>query len=205
MHCPAYLASKLAVLWHTEDVASLYLVMREVIVSILPPDASGSAQVTVDSGSVLFDTLYRYMVLVGHSFGEGMTRPRTTHPLCLRLLTYNAFVRVCTGTSSKRSSSPLAVSACSAYSSSAVWTAVVEALGLALDDDAMDIIVSDKRSVKTAPKFSEDEIRSLRNMESKKRSCLKQYKSDLGKWSIRLGKDKKMIKYVWCCLLCVSA
>ena len=69
VHCPAYLASKLAVLWYTEDAASPYLVMREVIVSILPPDA----QITMDSGSVLFDTLYRYMVLVGHSFSGGMT------------------------------------------------------------------------------------------------------------------------------------
>ena len=69
VHCPAYLASKLAELWHTEDAASPYLVIREVIVSILPLDE----QMTKNSGDVLFDTLYRYMVLVGHSFSGGMT------------------------------------------------------------------------------------------------------------------------------------
>ena len=93
--------------------------------------------------------------------------------------------------SDQRGSSPLAVSACSAYSCSAVWTAVVEALGLALDDAAMDI-VSDKRSIKSSSRFSQDEMCYLRSMGSEKRECLRQFKRDLGKWSIRFGEDRKM-------------
>ena len=71
VHCPPYLASKLASLWYTEDAASPFHVIREVIVSILPSDATGSVQMTASSGAVLFDTLYRYMVLSAHSLGGG--------------------------------------------------------------------------------------------------------------------------------------
>ena len=56
--CPANLRSSLGLIWKDTDVDSPYAVIREVMDSLSSPEGE-------DEGEVLYDTLYRYLVLFG--------------------------------------------------------------------------------------------------------------------------------------------
>ena len=166
VRCPKYLWSKLADIWLTQDSSSPFNVIREVIDSV---SNAGSVD------EVLFHTLYRYMVLLGHCLvGADCVEGGRSRP--------------------PRHLLPLTAASCSAFSSSVVWNAVVDCLGLALDDDAMDAMngVANKAS----NHYSEEDREALRQMAPAKKECLKQYKKDLAIWSIRQGKDDRMKRSV---------
>lgn len=60
VHCPRHLYKKLKILWLTENTESQYYIIHEVVKSLECHDNE-------IQGDVLFDTLYRYMVLFGSS------------------------------------------------------------------------------------------------------------------------------------------
>mmetsp|Transcript_205 Transcript_205/g.460 ORF Transcript_205/g.460 Transcript_205/m.460 type:complete len:1254 (+) Transcript_205:3-3764(+) len=60
VRCPPYLCEKLAHFWRTTEESSPYFVVSEVIESLDRDSLDGT-----DPGSVLYDTLYRYLVLFG--------------------------------------------------------------------------------------------------------------------------------------------
>ena len=61
--CPIYLRKKLSKVWMTRDPSSPYCVIREVIESLDSSDESPEVQDSIEN--VLYDTLYRYVVLFG--------------------------------------------------------------------------------------------------------------------------------------------
>lgn len=71
VHCPAYLHSRLKPLWETKDKLSPYFVIAELLESLDLEEGSEGA--TSAPGMVLYDTFYRYLVLLG--IPEELTSP----------------------------------------------------------------------------------------------------------------------------------
>lgn len=63
VHCPAYLQNRLRKIWMTKNASSPYYVIREVIESLYSADDSPDIQDSMNN--ILYDTLYRYIVLFG--------------------------------------------------------------------------------------------------------------------------------------------
>jgi hypothetical protein len=63
VRCPDYLQKRLSKIWMTKDSSSPYFVIKEVIESLDSANESPELRDAMDS--VLYDTLYRYIVLFG--------------------------------------------------------------------------------------------------------------------------------------------
>jgi len=189
VQCPEYLYSQLRDIWLTGDEDSPYFVIWQVVQSLVDP-INNETSINLNSknnnpGAVLFDTLYRYMVLFGYFHCEEVV---SSDSLLIPKTRNN-------GSSSRNAQ--ITSTSCSAYSSSIVWTILVDSLGVAMDEDCMSIICDKKnsKSVASAGRFSDEMLSDMRGMSASKKDCLKQYQKDLNKWSIHRGDDPKMKRF----------
>ena len=64
--CPVFLQNSLRAIWNTTDVNSPYSVIKDVLVSLdISVDNAIESPIDESVLSILYDTLYRYVVLLG--------------------------------------------------------------------------------------------------------------------------------------------
>lgn len=93
VRCPSHLHKRLSKIWMSKDTSNPYYVIRQVIESLDSGDEDVEMQDVIDN--VLYDTLYRYIVLFGFCMTSDVDSDGTedlTHPYGLDNPVWHAVV-----------------------------------------------------------------------------------------------------------------